>query len=57
MNLSDGMTCKKVADPQDAPPLVVGIFTLLKQFHSENTNLFLAFLCQYVRSIVDTMGR
>ena len=49
--------CKKVADPLDAPPLVVGIFTLLKQFHSENTNFYLAFLAQYVRSIVDTMGR
>lgn len=52
----DTMTCKKVTDPLDGPPLVVGIFTLLKQFHAENTNFFLAFLSQYVRSTVDAMG-
>lgn len=52
----DAMTCKKVADPMDGPPLVVGIYTLLKQFHSENTNFFLGFLSQYVRSMVETMG-
>ncbi|XP_076462616.1 WASH complex subunit 5-like [Babylonia areolata] len=52
----DTLTCKKVADPLDAPPLVVGIFTLLKQFHNENTKHFLHFLTQYVRSVVDTMG-
>jgi WASH complex subunit strumpellin len=56
-SFSDALTCKKVTDPLDGPPLVVGIFTLLKQFHSENTNFYLGFLSQYVRSMVDAMGR
>lgn len=50
-----GMTCKKPTDPLDAPPFVTGCITLLKQFHSENTEVFLALLGQYVRSTVDIL--
>ncbi|XP_035827087.1 WASH complex subunit 5 [Aplysia californica] len=52
----DSLICKKPADPLDAPPCVVGVYTLLKQSHSDNTNIFLAFLGQYVRSMVEAMG-
>ncbi|RUS78371.1 hypothetical protein EGW08_013864 [Elysia chlorotica] len=52
----DSLTCKKPADPQDAPPCVVGVYTLLKQSHSDNINIFLAFLGQYVRSHVEPMA-
>lgn len=34
----------------DGAPLVVGVITLLKQFHSIHTHTFLAYLGQYVRS-------
>ncbi|CAG5129653.1 unnamed protein product, partial [Candidula unifasciata] len=52
----DSLTCKKPTEPLDAPPFVVGIYTLLKQSHTDNTNLFLAFLGQYVRSMVEAMN-
>ena len=37
------------ADPIDGAPFVVGVLTLLKQFHASCTEQFLAFLGQYVR--------
>ncbi|WAR23300.1 WASC5-like protein [Mya arenaria] len=50
-----GLVCKKPADPLDAPPFVIGCITLLKQFHVDNTDNFLALMGQYVRSFVDAM--
>ena len=47
------MICKKKDDPLDGTPFVVGIITLLKQFHSSNKDLFLAYLGQYVRAQID----
>ena len=47
------MVSKKPAEPIDGAPFVTGTITLLKQFHSENTDLFLAYLGQYVRSLVE----
>ncbi|CAG12904.1 unnamed protein product, partial [Tetraodon nigroviridis] len=47
------MTCKKAADPVDWPPLVLGMLTLLKQFHSRYTQQFLALIGQYIRSIME----
>nr|XP_054772627.1 WASH complex subunit 5-like [Lytechinus pictus] len=41
-------------DPIDGPPFIVGTLTLLKQFHTENTDQFLALLGQYVRSLVES---
>ncbi|XP_071483871.1 WASH complex subunit 5-like [Diadema antillarum] len=41
-------------DPIDGPPFIVGTLSLLKQFHSENTDQFLALLGQYVRSLVES---
>ncbi|XP_070556885.1 WASH complex subunit 5-like [Ptychodera flava] len=50
------MVCKNPRDPLDGPPLVAGIVTLLKQFHSENSDQFLALLGQYVRSMVESVA-
>ncbi|XP_078253866.1 WASH complex subunit 5 [Rhinoraja longicauda] len=50
---NQGMVCKKPTDPIDWPPLVVGLVTLLKQFHSRYTEHFLALIGQFVRSTVD----
>jgi len=38
--------------PLDGAPLVVGVITLLKQFHSLHTHTFLAYLGQFVRAHV-----
>jgi len=43
---------KKTSEPIDGIPFTLGLFTLLKQFHTENTDMFLAYLGQYVRSHV-----
>uniref|UniRef100_A0A8C5CG81 WASH complex subunit 5 n=1 Tax=Gadus morhua TaxID=8049 RepID=A0A8C5CG81_GADMO len=48
-----GMTCRKPADPVDWPPLVLGLLTLLKQFHSRYTEQFLALIGQFIRSIME----
>nr|XP_060628743.1 WASH complex subunit 5 [Anolis sagrei ordinatus] len=48
-----GMVCKKPADPIDWPPLVLGLLTLLKQFHSRYTEQFLALIGQFVRSMME----
>ncbi|KAK2498792.1 hypothetical protein MC885_007577, partial [Smutsia gigantea] len=48
-----GMVCRKPADPVDWPPLVLGLLTLLKQFHSRYTEQFLALLGQFIRSTVE----
>jgi len=44
--------CKKPTDPLDGAPFIAGTVTLLKQFHSENTERFFALLGQYVRSAI-----
>jgi WASH complex subunit strumpellin len=46
------LVCKKPAEPLDGAPFVAGAVTLLKQFHSENTDQFFALLGQYVRSMI-----
>ncbi|XP_025778302.1 WASH complex subunit 5 [Puma concolor] len=50
---SAGMVCRKPADPVDWPPLVLGLLTLLKQFHSRYTEQFLALIGQFIRSTVE----
>uniref|UniRef100_UPI00398ECB7B WASH complex subunit 5 isoform X2 n=1 Tax=Pristiophorus japonicus TaxID=55135 RepID=UPI00398ECB7B len=50
---NQGMVCKKSTDPIDWPPLVVGLVTLLKQFHSRYTEHFLALIGQFIRSTVE----
>ncbi|CAI5779012.1 WASH complex subunit 5 [Podarcis lilfordi] len=52
-----GMVCRKPADPIDWPPLVLGLLTLLKQFHSRYTEQFLALIGQFVRSMMEQCTR
>lgn len=52
-----GMTCRKAADAVDWPPLVLGLLTLLKQFHSRYTHQFLALIGQFIRSIMEQCTR
>jgi WASH complex subunit strumpellin len=40
-------------DVIDGVPLVIGTVTLLKQYHYEHRNTFLAIISQYIRSIVE----
>uniref|UniRef100_A0AAZ3PJR4 WASH complex subunit 5 n=1 Tax=Oncorhynchus tshawytscha TaxID=74940 RepID=A0AAZ3PJR4_ONCTS len=50
---NQGMTCRKATDPVDWSPLVLGLLTLLKQFHSRYTEQFLALIGQFIRSIME----
>uniref|UniRef100_A0A665TFW6 WASH complex subunit 5 n=1 Tax=Echeneis naucrates TaxID=173247 RepID=A0A665TFW6_ECHNA len=50
---NQGMTCRKATDAVDWPPLVLGLLTLLKQFHSRYTQQFLALIGQFIRSIME----
>nr|XP_035958536.1 WASH complex subunit 5 isoform X3 [Halichoerus grypus] len=56
-NKNLGMVCRKPADPVDWPPLVLGLLTLLKQFHSRYTEQFLALIGQFIRSTVEQCTR
>ncbi|XP_053571918.1 WASH complex subunit 5 [Bombina bombina] len=52
-NKNLGMTCRKPADAVDWSPLVLGLLTLLKQFHSRYTDQFLALIGQFIRSTME----
>lgn len=56
-NKNLGMVCRKPADPVDWPPLVLGLLTLLKQFHSRYTEQFLALIGQFIRSTMEQCTR
>jgi hypothetical protein len=45
---------RKTSDHLDMASFVVGTITLLKQFHSDNTDHFLEYLAQYVRSVIES---
>jgi WASH complex subunit strumpellin len=45
---------RKPADPLDGPAFVTGCLTLLRQFHSHNTDQFLGYMGQYIRTMVHT---
>lgn len=49
------MLCKKPSErePIDGPPFIAGCITVLRQFHSDNTERFLMYTGQYVRSMVE----
>ncbi|XP_015711757.1 WASH complex subunit 5 isoform X2 [Coturnix japonica] len=48
-----GMVCKRPADQIDWLPLVLGLLTLLKQFHSRYTEQFLTLIGQFIRSTME----
>lgn len=50
------MVAKKLGDTIDGAAFVVGVITLLKQFHSSHTYRFLAYLGQYVRTLIESHG-
>uniref|UniRef100_A0A4W4E8D1 WASH complex subunit 5 n=1 Tax=Electrophorus electricus TaxID=8005 RepID=A0A4W4E8D1_ELEEL len=50
---SQGMTCRRATDPVDWVPLVLGLLTLLKQFHSRYAEQFLALIGQFIRSVME----
>eukprot|EP00013_Stygamoeba_regulata_P029964 CAMPEP_0177666190 /NCGR_PEP_ID=MMETSP0447-20121125/21451_1 /TAXON_ID=0 /ORGANISM="Stygamoeba regulata, Strain BSH-02190019" /LENGTH=1237 /DNA_ID=CAMNT_0019172325 /DNA_START=97 /DNA_END=3811 /DNA_ORIENTATION=- len=47
------MVTRGDSSPLDWAAFVVGVITLLKQFHSMHTLQFLAQLCQYVRALIN----
>lgn len=51
------MLAKKAPDPLDGAPFIAGCVTLLRQFHSDNTEHCLTLLGQYVRSMVDNQAQ
>ncbi|XP_037498148.1 WASH complex subunit 5 [Rhipicephalus sanguineus] len=48
-----GLLSKRGVDSIDGLPFVLGSFTFLKQFHQDNVTQFLAYLGQYVRSLLE----
>jgi WASH complex subunit strumpellin len=44
-------------DACDATPFVVGVITLLKQFHSSDTHHFIQLLCQHLRCLIVMQGK
>lgn len=47
-----GLVCKKGAEPLDGVPLIVGTLTVLHQFHQDHVSNFLAYMGQYIRSLI-----
>uniref|UniRef100_T1IW38 WASH complex subunit strumpellin n=1 Tax=Strigamia maritima TaxID=126957 RepID=T1IW38_STRMM len=48
------LIAKKPTEGLDSVPLIVGMLTLLHQFHQDNRKQFLGYLSQYVLSVVDS---
>ena len=44
---------KNLKDPLDSMPFTIGLLTILKQYHSEYTEDFIALIGQYARSSVE----
>ena len=47
-----GLVAKKNSEAIDGPPFISGVVTLLRQFHSDVTEEFLQYTCQYIRSLL-----
>lgn len=51
------LVCRKPSDPIDGAPFIAGVITLLKQFHSDNVDKYLALCCQFIKSsVIQTYG-
>ena len=44
---------RNLKDPLDSMPFTIGLLTILKQYHSEYTEDFIALIGQYARSSVE----
>ena len=45
---------RKINDPLDSTPFTIGLITILKQYHSEYTEDFIALIGQYARSTTES---
>ena len=45
---------KRANDPLDSMPFTIGLLTILKQYHSEYTEEFIALIGQYTRSMAES---
>lgn len=55
-NFPGGLSCKRPQEPLDGIALVLGIQTLLKQFHPEVAKQFLLYISQFVKSHIDAIA-
>eukprot|EP01059_Diplonema_ambulator_P036363 TRINITY_DN9029_c0_g1_i2.p1 TRINITY_DN9029_c0_g1~~TRINITY_DN9029_c0_g1_i2.p1 ORF type:complete len:104 (+),score=38.66 TRINITY_DN9029_c0_g1_i2:254-565(+) len=39
----------------DGAPFIIGLVTILKQFHSQQKDVFVAYLCQYCRVVMNEL--
>ncbi|XP_037938965.1 WASH complex subunit homolog 5 [Teleopsis dalmanni] len=50
---TNSLLAKVVKDTIDGIPLIVGLITILQQYHTELKTLYLTYLCQYVKMVVE----
>lgn len=50
---TNSLLAKNIKDSIDGTPLLVGLLTVLQQFHKDVKLLYLTYLCQYVTVIVE----
>ncbi|PSN50014.1 WASH complex subunit 5 [Blattella germanica] len=48
------LICRKAQDPLDGVPFIVGVQTLLRQFHPEVRNQFLLYMGQFIKSHLES---
>ncbi|KAJ9467483.1 WASH complex subunit strumpellin-like protein [Diplonema papillatum] len=51
----DCLVVRKKDDVMDGAPFVIGLVTVLKQFHAGEKDVFVAYLCQYCRVLMNEM--
>ncbi|KAL9649133.1 hypothetical protein ABK040_004155 [Willaertia magna] len=51
----DCLISKKKGDILDGTPFIIGILTILKQFHISQLNLFISYIGQFIRSNLDQL--
>lgn len=51
--LTGTLVWKKVGDPLDGIPFIVGLQTLFRQFHPEIRSQFLIYMAQFVKSHIE----
>eukprot|EP01064_Diplonema_japonicum_P020497 TRINITY_DN2999_c3_g1_i1.p1 TRINITY_DN2999_c3_g1~~TRINITY_DN2999_c3_g1_i1.p1 ORF type:complete len:1160 (+),score=247.44 TRINITY_DN2999_c3_g1_i1:53-3532(+) len=51
----DCLVVRRKEDPMDGAPFIIGLVTILKQFHSQQKDVFVAYLCQYCRVVMNEL--
>ncbi|XP_076341364.1 WASH complex subunit 5-like [Tachypleus tridentatus] len=49
-----GLVSRKGVEPVDGFPFVIGTLTFLRQFHQDNTEKYLTYIGQWVKSVVES---